>query len=64
VYEPLRDIRGSVSAEHGVGLEKKPYLGISRSADEIALMRTVKKALDPRGILNPGKIFDLGETAA
>ena len=53
-----------MSAEHGVGLEKKPYLGISRSADEIALMRTVKKALDPRGILNPGKIFDLGETAA
>ena len=64
VYEPLREICGSVSAEHGVGLEKKPNLGISRSADEIALMRTVKKALDPRGILNPGKIFDLGETAA
>jgi FAD/FMN-containing dehydrogenase len=59
VYQPLVDISGSVSAEHGVGLEKKPYLGISRSETEIELMRTVKMALDPKGILNPGKIFDL-----
>jgi FAD/FMN-containing dehydrogenase len=58
VYEPLRAIGGSVSAEHGVGLEKKPYLEISREANEIALMRTLKRALDPKGILNPGKIFD------
>jgi FAD/FMN-containing dehydrogenase len=58
VYEPLRAIGGSVSAEHGVGLEKKPYLEISRQAAEIDLMRTVKRALDPKGILNPGKIFD------
>jgi FAD/FMN-containing dehydrogenase len=67
VYEPLADIQGSVSAEHGVGLEKKPYLGISRSAPEVELMRVVKRALDPNGILNPGKIFDLestGEEAA
>jgi len=61
VYEPLAGIQGSVSAEHGVGLEKKPYLGISRSPEEIALMRTIKKALDPNGILNPGKIFDVAE---
>ena len=59
VYEPLADISGSVSAEHGVGLEKKPYLGIARSDTEIDLMRTLKRALDPKGILNPGKIFDL-----
>jgi FAD/FMN-containing dehydrogenase len=58
VYEPLRAIGGSVSAEHGVGLEKKPYLDISRSPEEIALMRTLKRALDPKGLLNPGKIFD------
>jgi FAD/FMN-containing dehydrogenase len=63
VYEPLRTVGGSVSAEHGVGLEKKPYLDISRSAAEIALMRTLKRALDPKGLLNPGKIFDSGSAA-
>ena len=57
VYEPLRSIGGSVSAEHGVGLEKKPYLDISRNQAEIDLMRTLKAALDPKGILNPGKVF-------
>ena len=60
VYEPLRAIGGSVSAEHGVGLEKKPYLDISRSEAEIELMRALKRALDPKGLLNPGKIFDAG----
>ena len=53
-------IGGSVSAEHGVGLEKKPYLDISRSEAEIELMRALKRALDPKGLLNPGKIFDAG----
>lgn len=58
VYAPLAAIGGSVSAEHGVGLEKKPYLSIARSDTEVALMRTLKQALDPKGLLNPGKIFD------
>jgi FAD/FMN-containing dehydrogenase len=49
---------GSISAEHGIGLLKKPYLGYTRSPEEIVLLRAVKKALDPRGIMNPGKIFD------
>lgn len=57
VYEPLRPIGGSVSAEHGVGLEKKPYLDVSRNDTEVQLMRTLKSALDPKGILNPGKVF-------
>ena len=57
VYEPLRDIGGSVSAEHGIGLEKKDYLSLSRSPEEIAVMKTLKQALDPNNILNPGKIF-------
>jgi FAD/FMN-containing dehydrogenase len=63
VYEPLAEIEGSVSAEHGVGLEKKAYLSISRSDTEIELMRTLKRTLDPKGILNPGKIFEV-RTAA
>ena len=62
VYEPLRSLSGSISAEHGIGLERKAYLGISRSAAEIATMRALKAALDPRGILNPGKIFDVHPT--
>ena len=49
---------GSISAEHGVGLLKKPYLASARSPAEISLMRQVKRVFDPHGILNPGKLFD------
>ncbi|WP_045760633.1 FAD-binding oxidoreductase [Xanthomonas albilineans] len=49
---------GSISAEHGIGLVKKPYLDSTRSAQEIALMRAVKRVFDPSGLLNPGKLFD------
>ena len=57
VYAPLSAIGGAISAEHGIGIEKRDYLALSRSADEIALMRRLKAALDPAGILNPGKVF-------
>ncbi len=50
---------GSISAEHGIGLVKKGYLDSTRSAPEIALMKAVKRAFDPQGLLNPGKLFDL-----
>jgi len=50
---------GSISAEHGIGLLKKPYLGYSRSEEEMSVMRAVKRALDPNGILNPGKVIDV-----
>ena len=49
---------GSISAEHGIGLVKKPYLGCTRSAAEIDLMRGIKRVFDPNGVLNPGKLFD------
>jgi FAD/FMN-containing dehydrogenase len=58
VYSALRKRGGSVSAEHGIGLEKRPYLGWSRSAEEVALMRLLKTALDPKNILNPGKVLE------
>lgn len=54
----IRDFRGSVSAEHGIGLLKKPGLPYTRSAREIELLRGIKRAFDPAGILNPGKIVD------
>lgn len=61
VYEALGRRQGVISAEHGIGLEKREYLKHSRSAEEIALMKTLKQALDPKGILNPGKIFPQSE---
>lgn len=61
VYGSLPALGSSVSAEHGIGLLRKPYLDRSRSAAELALMRTLKRALDPRNVLNPGKIFDVDE---
>jgi FAD/FMN-containing dehydrogenase len=49
---------GSVSAEHGIGLLKRPWLGYTRSAAEIGLMRQLKAAFDPHNVLNPGKILE------
>jgi FAD/FMN-containing dehydrogenase len=57
VYGALPKHRGSISAEHGIGSLKKGFLHLSRSKEEVALMRTLKRAMDPNGILNPGKIF-------
>jgi FAD/FMN-containing dehydrogenase len=58
VFEIVQKYEGSVSAEHGVGLLKKDYLQFGRSAGEIALMKQIKLAFDPNGVMNPGKIFD------
>ena len=58
VFEVVQKYQGSVSAEHGVGLVKKDYLKYSRSEEEIALMKQVKRVFDPNGVMNPGKIFD------
>lgn len=48
---------GTLSGEHGIGLSKRPYLAIEQSAELIALQEDVKRAFDPKGLLNPGKIF-------
>ena len=57
VYAPLAARHGSVSAEHGIGLQKRAWLGFSRSPEEIALMGLLKRTLDPNGILNPAKVL-------
>jgi len=57
VFQMVKDLNGSISAEHGVGLLKRDYLAYSRSDAEIAYMRGLKAMFDPNGIMNPGKIF-------
>jgi FAD/FMN-containing dehydrogenase len=57
LFSLVRKHHGSISAEHGIGLLKRPYLGFSRTPQEIAVMRAVKRALDPQNVFNPGKIL-------
>ncbi|GAB4205331.1 MAG: FAD-binding oxidoreductase [Sandaracinaceae bacterium] len=56
MFELVRAHRGSISAEHGIGLLKKDFLGYSRTPEEIALFHGMKRLFDPNGILNPGKV--------
>jgi FAD/FMN-containing dehydrogenase len=58
VYGCLEGLGGSISAEHGIGIEKKHWLGETRSGAEIKVMRSLKKLLDPNNLLNPGKVVD------
>jgi FAD/FMN-containing dehydrogenase len=60
VYQTVGKRKGSISAEHGIGTKKIPFLHYSRSPEELALMRALKTALDPKGILNPGKVVPGG----
>lgn len=57
VYEATSSAGGSIAAEHGIGVTRRDYLHLSRNESEIALMRTLKSALDPRNILNPGRVI-------
>ena len=59
IYSTTADFGGSISAEHGIGIARRPYLKLSRTAEEIETMRTLKRALDPHQILNPGRIFTM-----
>ena len=55
LFSLVRRHGGSISAEHGIGLLKKPYLSYTRAPAEMALLRALKTALDPKNLLNPGK---------
>jgi len=57
VYELLQEFQGTVTAEHGIGVMKADYLKLCRTPEEIALMKTLKRALDPNNILNPGRVL-------
>jgi len=57
VYSATSDVGGSIAAEHGIGMSRRKYLHLSRSESEIALMRQLKETLDPKGILNPGRVL-------
>ena len=57
LFEAVQRHQGSISAEHGVGLTKRDFLGFSRSAREIELMRAMKRVFDPQGVMNPGKLL-------
>ena len=57
LFERVVALEGSITGEHGIGFAKRQYLGIELSPATIALMRQVKAAFDPEGLLNPGKIF-------
>ena len=58
MFALVRKHKGSISAEHGIGLLKKDYLAYSRSPEQIELLRAIKRALDPHNVLNPGKVLD------
>ncbi len=57
MFDYLKSVNGSISAEHGIGLQKIKYLNITQSDQNILLMKNIKKAIDPKGIMNPYKIF-------
>jgi len=59
IFAVVRDFGGSISAEHGVGLLKKPYLHYAKDAVEVDYMRDLKRVFDPNNVLNPGKLLDM-----
>jgi len=59
IFELVKELGGTISGEHGIGLIQKPYMSIMFDEVTLALMRGIKKTFDPNNILNAGKIFDL-----
>jgi glycolate oxidase len=64
IFDKCISLGGTITGEHGVGLAKKPYLDRQFDHASMALLRSLKSSLDPLGLLNPGKIFDLPEPVA
>lgn len=63
IFKVALELGGTISGEHGIGLEKKAYMGMQFSSVDLAFMKKIQKAMDPTGILNPGKIFPSREEA-
>jgi glycolate oxidase len=57
IYRLALSLGGTITGEHGIGCTRRPYLPLALDASQIEVMRQIKKAFDPRQILNPGKIF-------
>lgn len=57
IFEFTVSLGGAISGEHGIGITKKPYMGIQLKDKQIELMKAVKRIFDPKGVMNPGKIF-------
>jgi glycolate oxidase len=64
IYREVLAMGGTVSGEHGTGVAKRSYLELQRGSDAVRVMRAIKTALDPLGILNPGKVLDPGKVPA
>ena len=59
LYRETARLGGTISGEHGIGHKRKKYMPLAMGQEQIEMMRSIKRALDPRGILNPGKIFEM-----
>ena len=57
LFERVKEMSGTISGEHGIGLVQRDYMDIMFSESHLELMRSIKRVFDPKGILNPGKIF-------
>jgi glycolate oxidase len=59
LYEAVHSIGGKLSGEHGIGIKRKKYMEQMTNPVELKMMRSIKRALDPNNIMNPGKMFDM-----
>jgi glycolate oxidase len=59
IFQAALDLNGTMSGEHGVGLAKQPYIHLELKPAQVAAMQAIKSALDPKNILNPGKMFPI-----